>query len=107
VLVEAMACGLPIITTPVFGIPELVREDVNALFYPAGDAAALAGLTARLVEDDTLRRRLASKSRAVLDGQPGFAEMVVGYAEVLRQAVNLDIVPSDGVAGGTVLETVS
>ncbi|TWA77106.1 GT2 family glycosyltransferase [Azospirillum brasilense] len=111
VIVEAMACGLPIITTPVFGIPELVREDVNALFYPAGDAGALAALTARLVEDGALRRRLASKSRAVLDGQPGFAEMVVGYAEVLRQAVNLDAVPNDGmaggVAGGTALETVS
>jgi glycosyltransferase involved in cell wall biosynthesis len=96
VIVEAMAIGLPIVTTPVFGIPELVREDVNALFYPAGDAKALATLTTRLVEDPALRHRLASKSRAVLDGQPGFAEMVEEYAKVLRQAANLDVIADDG-----------
>ena len=42
VTLEAMAFGLPLITTPVFGIAEQVRDDVNGLFYKPGDVVALA-----------------------------------------------------------------
>src|SRR5207249_4672091 len=41
VILEAMAAGLPIITTPVFGISEQVRESINALFYRPGDVKTL------------------------------------------------------------------
>src|SRR6266498_3897110 len=37
VILEAMAYGLPIVTTPVFGIREQVREGVNGVFYEPGD----------------------------------------------------------------------
>ncbi len=42
VILEAMAAGLPIITTPVFGIAEQVRPRVNALIYQPGDIPGLA-----------------------------------------------------------------
>jgi glycosyltransferase involved in cell wall biosynthesis len=89
VIVEAMACGLPIITTPVFGIPELVRNNVNALFYQVGDANALAELIQKLLGDDLLRFKLGANGPKVLAGQPGFKEMVEQYTCVIRQAVNL------------------
>ncbi|MFT9014758.1 MAG: glycosyltransferase [Acetobacter sp.] len=92
VIVEAMACGLPIITTPVFGIPEQVYENVNALFYSPGDVERLAILISYLVEDEALRSQLAMKSRAVLDSQPGFAEMVEEYGKIIHQAAVLDVV---------------
>jgi glycosyltransferase involved in cell wall biosynthesis len=91
VLVEAMACGLPIVTTPVFGIPEMVQENRNALYYEPGDHAALAELIERLVEDPAHRASLAEQSPRVLQGQPGFPEMVEGYGRVLRQAINLEL----------------
>jgi GT2 family glycosyltransferase/glycosyltransferase involved in cell wall biosynthesis len=91
IIVEAMACGLPIVTTPVFGIPELVRENVNALFYEAGDSDELAERLEQLLGDETLRRKLAANSPRVLSGQPGFDEMVEQYGRVIRQAVNLDV----------------
>lgn len=89
VIVEAMAFGLPIITTSVFGIPELVEEKVNALFYTPGDTAALSKLIVLLALSDERRSELASRSRSVLDSQPGYAEMVESYATLIREAALL------------------
>jgi GT2 family glycosyltransferase/glycosyltransferase involved in cell wall biosynthesis len=103
VIVEAMAFGLPIITTPVFGIPELVDENINAVFYPPGEADRLAELLTQLIQDEPLRRRLASHSVDGLESRPGFEEMVAAYAKAIRQAAMLnDGVPakdSEGFAG--------
>ena len=91
VIIEAMACGLPIITTPVFGIPEIVRENVNALLYEAGDAKALACMVEKLIGDPALRQELARNSPVVLESQPGFDQMVEEYRRLIRQAVNLKV----------------
>jgi len=91
VLLEAMACALPIITTPVFGIPEIVEESVNALFYDPGNTSGLATAIERLLRDEALRSELACNSQKVLAGQPGFSRMVELYGSVIRQAVNLKL----------------
>ncbi len=57
-LLEAMALGRPVLTTPVDGIPELVRDGETGLLVPPRDPAALADGLARLLGDDDLRRRL-------------------------------------------------
>ncbi|WP_186453816.1 glycosyltransferase [Denitratisoma sp. DHT3] len=86
VILEAMAHGLPIVTTPVFGIPEQVREEVNALFYSPGNAAELCARLCRLLDDADLRRRLAAASPEVLALRTDFEEMANAYAEVFREA---------------------
>lgn len=58
VLLEAMANGLPIITTDVSGISSLVTGDVNGVLMRESSADAVAGAVARVVDDETLRRRL-------------------------------------------------
>ena len=86
VILEAMAAGLPIITTPVYGIAEQVRENVNALCYAPGDVRALAGHLERLSREPRLRQTLADNSRHVLDTLNDFDSMVAAYADVFREA---------------------
>jgi glycosyltransferase involved in cell wall biosynthesis len=86
VILEAMAAGLPIVTTPVYGIVEQVQENINALFYRPGDSGALAERLGDLVKDADLRRRLAENSRYVLDTLNDYEMMVSAYAKVFREA---------------------
>ena len=86
VVLEAMAYDLPIVTTPVYGIAEQVREGVNALFYSPGDDLGLAERLRQVIADDALRRRLADRSRPMLDRLCSFEEMIAGYAALFREA---------------------
>ena len=58
VLLEAMAGGLPIVTTRVAGIPGLITHERNGLLVDEPGAATVAGAVARLLVDGHLRRRL-------------------------------------------------
>lgn len=59
VMMEAMAAGLPVVSTTVSGIPELVRHGVNGLLVPPEDPESLAGALRRLATDHGLRLGLA------------------------------------------------
>jgi glycosyltransferase involved in cell wall biosynthesis len=63
-LVEAMALGIPVISTPVNAIPEAVEHGVHGLLVPPGDAAALAEAILHLAGDPALARRLAAAGEA-------------------------------------------
>jgi GT2 family glycosyltransferase len=86
VTLEAMACGLPIISTPVFGLSEQLVDEVNALLYQPGDIAALVAALARLAGDAELRKTMGSRSRAVLAGLKSFPEMADDYGIQFMEA---------------------
>jgi glycosyltransferase involved in cell wall biosynthesis len=67
VLLEAMASGLPIVTTKVAGIPGLITHEINGLLVEP-DASSLAGAVDRLIADPTLRRRLIANGYATARG---------------------------------------
>jgi len=68
VLLEAMAMQLPVITTPVTGNPELVHDGENGLLVTERDSHALGQAIERLINDQSLRRRLGQQGRqTVLD----------------------------------------
>ena len=60
VVVEAMACGLPVIATSAGSMPEIVRNGKSGLLVEAGSIAAIADSLKRLIEDPQLRRQLGS-----------------------------------------------
>jgi glycosyltransferase involved in cell wall biosynthesis len=66
VLIEAMAKGIPVVSTRVSGIPELVRDDQTGLLVEPDDPEALAKAIARLLTDHTLAERLAQAGRELV-----------------------------------------
>ena len=58
VIMEAMATGLPVISTPIGGIPEMVVQNETGVLVPAGDSSALASAIERVIADLSLARRL-------------------------------------------------
>jgi glycosyltransferase involved in cell wall biosynthesis len=64
VLMEAMACGLPVVSSRLSGIPELVDEGQSGLLVSPGDFSALATAIRILHDDEILRRRLGAAGRA-------------------------------------------
>jgi len=62
-LMEAMACGVPVLSTCVGGIAELVEPEQTGLLVPPADCAALANAVARYCDDQELRQRISRQAR--------------------------------------------
>jgi glycosyltransferase involved in cell wall biosynthesis len=62
-ILEAMAAGLPVVTTPVGGIPEAIVSGKNGRLVQPGDSRALRLALAELLDDHALRARLGAAGR--------------------------------------------
>ena len=68
VLVEAMASGLPVISTRLSGIQELIRDGENGLLVSSGDPKALAEAISSLMEDSSKREQLVKAAQYTVAG---------------------------------------
>ncbi|MCC6194980.1 MAG: TIGR03088 family PEP-CTERM/XrtA system glycosyltransferase [Burkholderiales bacterium] len=78
-ILEAMACGVPVIATDVGGNAELVVDDVTGALVPAGDPEALARQIARFWSDRDAARRAGAAGRARVQAQFALDAMVRRY----------------------------
>ncbi|MBZ0293410.1 MAG: glycosyltransferase family 4 protein [Anaerolineae bacterium] len=67
VLIEAAACGRPLVTTDSPGCREIAHHEDNGLLVPVGDGAALVAALRRLIENPTLRQQMGRRSRQIAE----------------------------------------
>jgi glycosyltransferase involved in cell wall biosynthesis len=88
VLIEAMSCGVPVVTTGVSGIPELVDHGVNGLLVPPDDPAALASAIEDLHADEALAARLGEAGRATVRERFDGDELARRLAALFEQVLS-------------------
>ena len=88
VLVEAMACGRPVVTTRVGGIPSLVEDGGNGLLVAPGDSTAFTEALGSVLGDDALARRLGEAGRRRVAADLSWERQSDRTAEIFARALD-------------------
>lgn len=86
-ILEAMACGLPVLATRVGGNPELVDEGKTGLLVPPSDPVAMAHAIAQYVDTPALRQEHGEAGRRRVERCFSLESMVNAYGDVYREAL--------------------
>jgi glycosyltransferase involved in cell wall biosynthesis len=84
-LMQAMACGVPAISTPVGAIGEILEDGVTGLMTPPGDPSELQARMTRLMGDGALRTRLGSEAASRARRDFSDAAMLDAMSSVFSQ----------------------
>ncbi len=84
-LLEAMATGLPVVVTDVGGNPEIVRDRIDGLLVPRGDAAACAAAFVRLFTEPGLIAKLGANARGRVRAKYRIEQTVGAYYGLYRK----------------------
>jgi glycosyltransferase involved in cell wall biosynthesis len=91
ILIESLALEVPVVSTPISGIPELVLPGETGLLVPPRDALALAHAIESLLRDPAQGRTLGRNGRArvetMFDIERNAAELVSRFKEILSATV--------------------
>ncbi len=93
-LMEAMACGIPSISTRLVGIPDLIEHDESGLLVAPGDAGGLANEMERMLRDPRLSERLARGGRDRIERVFQIDDCLEPLAELFRAKLSPATVPS-------------
>ena len=83
-LIEAAACGRPVVTTDVPGCRDAIEPGTSGVLVPPRDARALAAAVAALAEDEALRTRMGDAGRALAERDFGLDRIVRAHLDVYR-----------------------
>jgi N-acetyl-alpha-D-glucosaminyl L-malate synthase BshA len=87
VLLEAMACSLPVVTTPAGGIPELVRQNKDGMVTDGFEIDEYAQAILEILDDDVLRRKIGKAGRKRVEESFSADSIVTMYENVFKQAI--------------------
>ncbi|MFN2374902.1 MAG: N-acetyl-alpha-D-glucosaminyl L-malate synthase BshA [Candidatus Binatia bacterium] len=82
---EAQACGVPVVSTAVGGVPEVIRDGETGLLAGSGNADALADAASRLLGDAELWRKMSAAARRGAVENFGLASAVDRYEDCYRR----------------------
>jgi colanic acid/amylovoran biosynthesis glycosyltransferase len=85
-VLEAMACGLPVVTTNITALPELVTDGESGFLVPPRDTEALAARIAELIESPYLRARMGSYGRRRAEERFDIERNVMAYVELFASS---------------------
>lgn len=86
VVLEAMACGLPVVATSIKGIVDLVEDGQTGFLFPPGDDQALSNQLAQLIRNHELRRVMGAAVRRRAE-EFSWKETARQYSELISQAI--------------------
>jgi glycosyltransferase involved in cell wall biosynthesis len=87
VLLEAMACGLPVIATTVGGTPEIVKHMKNGVLVPPRNPEAMAETTAKILSDERLGPSIGEKARRIIEDRFTWEENVSQLQDIYKKFV--------------------
>ncbi|NJP22259.1 MAG: glycosyltransferase [Hydrococcus sp. CRU_1_1] len=87
VLQESMACGTPMVSFKVGGIPDLVRPDVTGYLAQPDDAKDFTRGIIQLLEDENLRQSMSSNCRAIALEEYSLEQQAKRYIELYHQVL--------------------
>ena len=87
VVLEAMAFGVPILSTDVHGVPEMIRSEHEGLLVPPGDSAALAAGLARLLQSPGEAAAFAGRARERVRAEFGTATLLPRHLAFARSVI--------------------
>jgi glycosyltransferase involved in cell wall biosynthesis len=85
-ILEAMACGKPVVATRVAGVKEAVRDGETGYTAEVGDIDGLAEATLRLLRDEKLRERLGKKARLIVEEEFNYEKVMPKLAGLIAGA---------------------
>ena len=88
VLLEAMSCSLPVVTTPAGGIPELVRPGKDGAVTKGYDQEEYAEVIIELLENDEKRKRLGQAGRKRVEESFSSERIVTMYEKVFEDVIS-------------------
>lgn len=83
-LLEAAAAGLPLVSTDVGGVSEIIHPPENGFLVPTNDSRALAGAMSKLAGDQALAKRMGLKSRVLADTQFSLSNATSEYLQLFE-----------------------
>ena len=87
-LIEAMAMEIPVISTKIIGIPELIRNGKEGLLVPQKDTVALAEAIGILIENKKKRRRLGKAGRKRIEADFNLAKTSDQLSQIFNRELS-------------------